>query len=68
MDGLLPKIVSPTHWLKKTGIMPKGAKVPVAEVEPPVQAIEPAMLSSQQLMLLGVAGVGLVILMAAGRR
>lgn len=68
MGGLLPKALSPTHYLKKVGLMPKGAKAPVEEVEPPVQAIEPGMMSPQQLMLLGIAGAGLVVLLIAGRK
>lgn len=68
MDGLLPKVLSPSHYLKKVGLMPKGSKAPVEDVEPPVQAIEPGMISQQQMVLLGVAGLGLVILMAAGRK
>lgn len=67
-DGLLPKILSPTHYLKKTGLMPKKPKAPIEEVEPPVQAIEPGAMSQQQMMLLGIAGLGLVIILAAGRR
>lgn len=58
--GLIPKGLNPLKLLK--------GKKKAPAVEPPAPAVEPAMLSGQQLALLGVAGAGLLVLLMAGRR
>jgi len=64
--GLLPKIISPTHYLKKVGLMPKKK---AALVEEPAPALDPTQGDPQgQMILLGAAALGLVLLLAGSRK